>query len=232
MHIRLAECLRSILVAGLAITIAGCSSDSSLSLPTAASTVSVGVVLPASGPTSGGTRVTINGTGFGSGATVVFGGIPATNIVVVNSATVVVDAPIHATGPVDVVVTNTNGQSGRSARAYTYGAADLQGNWSGRTPEGGVISFVVNADNAVTMTSAVLILQPGSCRTSITNFAPVAIANNRFSVGAVPFFNVSGTFDETGMSASGTMIATINGTPGVAPCAGTSVTTSWTAIKR
>jgi hypothetical protein len=222
----------TVIVAGLATTIAGCSNDSSSSLPTVASTVSVSVILPASGPTSGGTRVTINGTGFGSGAAVTFGGIFATNIVIVNGATIAVDTPIHAIGAVDVVVTNTNGQRGTSVGAYTYGAADLQGNWSGRTGQGAAISFVVNLDNAVTRTSAVLILQSGSCATNITSsFLPVPILKNSFSAGAVPFFNVSGTFDETGVTASGAMSATINNVPDVPPCFG-SITTSWTATKR
>ena len=45
----------------------------------------VSSVSPNSGPTAGGTAVTITGTNFAAGATVKFGGTAATNVVVVNS---------------------------------------------------------------------------------------------------------------------------------------------------
>jgi len=80
--------------------------------------------------------VTISGTGFGSGATVTFGVTLATNVTVVNGAAIRADAPPHAAGAIDVVVTNPDGQAGRSVGAYTYGALNLQGTWSGTTGQG------------------------------------------------------------------------------------------------
>jgi hypothetical protein len=88
----------------------------------AAAAPTVTSVTPTSGPTAGGTSVTISGTGFAAGATVTFGGTAATNVVVSNSTTITAATPAHVAGAVDVVVTNSNGQSGSKLSAYTYNA--------------------------------------------------------------------------------------------------------------
>lgn len=76
-------------------------------------------VTPNSGTTVGGTPVTIAGTNFAPGATVTFGGIPATNVVVVNSAEITCNTPADVAGPVTVQVT-VGTQSGSLANGYTY----------------------------------------------------------------------------------------------------------------
>jgi len=80
----------------------------------------VGSVAPVSGPAGGGTSVTVTGTGFLAGASVTFGGTAATNVVVVGPTSITAKTPSHATGVVNVVVTNTDGQSGTATGAYTY----------------------------------------------------------------------------------------------------------------
>jgi acid phosphatase len=82
----------------------------------------VTAVNPTSGPTTGGTSVTVSGTAFAAGATVTFGGTAATNVVVSNSTTITATTPAHVAGAVDVVVTNSNGQSGGKLSAFTYNA--------------------------------------------------------------------------------------------------------------
>jgi hypothetical protein len=77
-------------------------------------------VAPNSGPTGGGTVVTITGTNFVSGATVTFGGTAATGVTFVSSTTITVTTPAHAPGAVDVVVTNPDTQSGTFIDGYTY----------------------------------------------------------------------------------------------------------------
>jgi hypothetical protein len=67
-------------------------------------------VSPTSGPTAGGNNVTINGTGLTGATAVTFGGTPAT-ISTNTSTQIVVVAPAHAAGLVDVRVTNANGTS-------------------------------------------------------------------------------------------------------------------------
>jgi hypothetical protein len=78
-------------------------------------------VAPAVGPASGGTLVTLTGTGFRLGTVVAFGGAPAT-VVDVTATTATVTAPPHAPGPVDVVVTTPGGATALPD-AFTYVAA-------------------------------------------------------------------------------------------------------------
>jgi phosphatidylinositol-3-phosphatase len=80
----------------------------------------VSSVNPTSGPTSGGTSITITGTGFASGATVAFGGTAATSVLVSNSTTITAVTPAHEAATVDVVVMNSDGQSGGKLSAFTY----------------------------------------------------------------------------------------------------------------
>ena len=79
-------------------------------------------VSPTIGPTAGGTPVTLTGQNFASGATVAFGGVAATSVVVVSATQITAQTPAHAQGSVSVVVTNPNGQSATLANAFTFGA--------------------------------------------------------------------------------------------------------------
>lgn len=80
----------------------------------------VSSVSPNSGSTDGGTSVTVTGTGFSSGASVTFGGAGATGVTVVGSTSITATTPAHAAGEVNVVVTNTDGQSGTLTNGFTY----------------------------------------------------------------------------------------------------------------
>jgi hypothetical protein len=78
-------------------------------------------VSPNSGPTIGGTSVTINGTGFTGATGVDFGGDPATSIVVNSSRSITATSPVEAAGMVDVTVTTPTGTSATaSGDAYTF----------------------------------------------------------------------------------------------------------------
>jgi len=80
----------------------------------------VSSVSPGSGALGGGTLVTINGTNFLAGATVMFGSATATNVVVVNSTTITARTPAGSAGPVTVTVTNSTGLSGSLTNGFTY----------------------------------------------------------------------------------------------------------------
>jgi plastocyanin len=82
----------------------------------------VASIAPASGTTAGGTAVTITGTGFAAGATVSFGGTSASGVSVASASSLTATTPAHAAGAVDVVVTNTDGLSGRLNGGFTYNA--------------------------------------------------------------------------------------------------------------
>src|SRR4030095_8362787 len=77
-------------------------------------------VTPNSGPSAGGTSVTVSGSNFVTGATVTFGGTAATHVTVVNATTITATTPAHATGAVSVVVTNPDTQTGTLANGFTY----------------------------------------------------------------------------------------------------------------
>jgi hypothetical protein len=77
-------------------------------------------ISPPSGSTNGGTHVSITGTNFVSGASVTFGGTAATLVTVVSSTSITATTPAHTSGAVNVVVTNSSGQSGTLTNGYTY----------------------------------------------------------------------------------------------------------------
>jgi hypothetical protein len=84
-------------------------------------------VAPTSGPVAGGTAVTLTGTGFVNGATVLFGAV-ASPAVTVNSATsITAVTPAQAAGTVSVTVTNPDTQSAILNAAYTYVAPPVTG---------------------------------------------------------------------------------------------------------
>ena len=85
-------------------------------------------ISPNSGPRSGGTAVTITGTGFVSGALVRFGTEAATNVNVASDTSITATTPASAQGTVNVVVMNADGQSGILANGYSFVSSDDPGN--------------------------------------------------------------------------------------------------------
>lgn len=74
---------------------------------------------------AGGTTVVITGSNFSSSATVTFGGTAAVSYTVDNLTQITAEAPAHARGLVDIVVTNPGTLSDTLADALTY--ADVPG---------------------------------------------------------------------------------------------------------
>ena len=107
-------------------------------------------VTPSAGSTGGGTSIGITGTGLLPSTRVTFG---ATNVVAhfdPNSGKILVTAPSHAPGSVDVVVTNVDGQHAVAIGAYTFTAPesfDVNGDWRG-------VSFAGDYDEPFTFTVA------------------------------------------------------------------------------
>jgi len=83
-------------------------------LPPAVTSVS-----PTTGPTTGGTPVTLAGTNFVAGSRVTFGGVAAT-AVVVSATEITADTPPHGAGSVSIVVISPNGERGTLASGFTY----------------------------------------------------------------------------------------------------------------
>jgi hypothetical protein len=78
--------------------------------------------MPSTGPSSGGTALTLGGQYFQSGATVTIGGRAAPNVVWISSTMLGVDAPAApgVAGAVVVTVTNPDGQSGANGAVFSY----------------------------------------------------------------------------------------------------------------
>jgi type II secretory pathway pseudopilin PulG len=157
-------------------TPAGTSATNPLDTFTYAPTVTG--ISPTSGPTTGGTSVTITGTGFiGTGTTtVMFGSNPGTSVNVVTPSSLTVDAPAGSLGTVDVTVTTFAGTSvTNSADRYTYrisvtaispssgpdsggtGVGILGGGFTGATAvtfgTTPASAFTVNSDSSITATA-------------------------------------------------------------------------------
>jgi IPT/TIG domain len=69
---------------------------------------------PQNGPDTGGTGVAITGTNFSTGASVKFGSLSGVNCAVANSTTINCLTPAEGSGPVNVTVTNVDGQTATS----------------------------------------------------------------------------------------------------------------------
>ena len=92
-------------------------------------------VSPSSGPTGGGTAVTITGTNLSGASAVSFGGTPASSFTVDSATQITATAPARGAGIADVRVTTLGGQSANTAADdYTYVAAPAV---SGLAPSSG-----------------------------------------------------------------------------------------------
>lgn len=102
---------------------------------------------PATGPTTGGTAVTITGTNFLVGASVTIGGAAATDVQVVNKTSMTAKTGAVSTAGVgDVVVTNPDAKSGTLAGGFTYTSA----------PAG--VRGDANGDSAVTVSDVFFLI--------------------------------------------------------------------------
>lgn len=77
-------------------------------------------ITPASGYSTGGTNVSVNGTNFYPGATLTIGGTAVTNLVRVSATRITGTTPVGTPGPADVVVGNTDGQRVTLTGGFTY----------------------------------------------------------------------------------------------------------------
>jgi parallel beta-helix repeat protein len=92
--------------------------------PAAAPTISG--ISPNSGPTAGGTAVTISGSNFRSGTAVQFGSLSARGVQIANSAQIQAVTPAESSGVVSITVKNSDGQTATAANAFTFAAPPLQ----------------------------------------------------------------------------------------------------------
>jgi hypothetical protein len=103
-------------------TSGGCSDTKSANITAALPPVTITSVTPGLGATVGGSPITINGTGFVTGAAVTIGGTAATNVVVVSAIKITAKTPAHSSGTVNVAVTNMDTSTAMLTSAFRYGA--------------------------------------------------------------------------------------------------------------
>ncbi|HEY6888529.1 MAG TPA: IPT/TIG domain-containing protein, partial [Solirubrobacter sp.] len=148
---------------------------------------------PSTGTAGAATPLTITGTGFVAGATVAFGGTPATGVIVQSATSITATSPALPAGTVNVAVTNPDAQvsAASNASAFTF------------APGGGLPAPVISS---IDPTTAVF-----------TGGQPFTLTGSNFlggatvTVGGVAALNV--IVGNTGLSITGTIPA---GAPGPA----------------
>ncbi len=189
-------------------------------------------ISPSSGPSAGGTSVTITGTNFTGATSVTIGGAAATSVVVVNSTTITATTPAGSVGARDVAVTTTGG-TGTGTGLFTYIASPTV---TGISPTGGPIaggtSVTITGTN---LTGATSVTIGGSAATSVT------VVNSTTITATTPS-GTAGAKDVVvttpGGTGTGTSLYTYYATPtvsGISPSSGstaggTSVTITGTNL--
>ena len=97
-------------------------------------------ISPTSGPTAGGTIVTLSGTYFQSGANVTLDGAACANVKVLSTTTITCTTASDNAGAVDVVVTNPGGLSSTLTGAFTYSTVVLPPTLASISPSSGTTS--------------------------------------------------------------------------------------------
>jgi photosystem II stability/assembly factor-like uncharacterized protein len=179
-------------------------------------------VNPSSGPTGGGTRVTLTGTNLSADALVTFGGTAAGNVTSSGPTSLAVTTNAHAAGAVDVVVTNPDGQFATLAGGFTYvagpGLAVSPSSLDfGTVPVGGTKDLTLTISNTGV----------GTLTGTATATAPFSVASGgSFSLDTGGTQTVTIRFSPSGAGATtGSVSFTSNG-------GGASVTLSGSAIEQ
>ena len=158
------------------------------------------------GLVSGGTTVTVRGTGFTSGTTVQFGSIPATSVTVHSNTSLSVVSPPNSAGVADITVTNQIGTSAVSlADQFTYLPLPAV---TGVSPAVGPAA----GGNNVTVTGTTFMWPDGNLTVTEVDFGSVPARG--FFVNSATQLSVevppgsAGTVDVTVKTSAGTTAAT------------------------
>lgn len=180
---------------------------------------------PSSGTESGGTTVTLTGTGLTGAVSVSFGGVPATSFVVNSATSITAVTPAHAVGAVNVVV-NTPAGIASLPNGYTYLTAVVPSTVTSINPSsgtasggagvtltgtaltgatsvtfGGVPATAVNVVNATTITAVTPAHAVGTVHVVVTTPAGTAQLSNGYTYLATT----------VGQSTGGGVIAALDG---------------------
>lgn len=98
----------------------GASSTVAVTVTAGDSIPAIDTVSPASGPTAGGTAITLTGSRFASGARVLIGGAAARSVKVVDATKIVAETPSSEAAIVDVTVVSADGAASTAQGAFQY----------------------------------------------------------------------------------------------------------------
>jgi hypothetical protein len=154
---------------------------------------------PATGPITGGTVITITGTGFAVGdtASVTFGTLAATNVQITSSTTITAVAPAEAAGTVSVAMTDSGGPCTSGSFTYINAPVTVTGINPNYGPTKGGTSVVITgngfaSDSTVTFGTTPAASFTYTSGTSITAVSPpgtagiVDVTVNTPSIGTSP----------------------------------------------
>ncbi len=216
----------------VAITLLDSSFASSVGGFSYSPTPTVTAVSPSSARVSGGSTLTITGTGFLSGIVASVGGVNCTTSTYVSATSMTCVTPVGSLGTVDVRVTNTDAQTGVKTSSFTYDAAPTltsvspnngkatggntitltgTGFLTGTTATaGGVTCSSPTVVNSTTFTCVIGAHAAGSVNVILTLAdTQTATLTNGFTYNAAP--TVTSISPASGYSAGGTTV-TITGT--------------------
>ncbi|MEI8082793.1 MAG: IPT/TIG domain-containing protein, partial [Actinomycetes bacterium] len=216
------------LLVALVLALSGISIGPALasSGPVTSATKRVDSISPTSGLTTGGTAVTIRGSGLTGTTSVSFGGVAAPTMSVVDDTTITATTPAHTAGAVDVVVATTAGNitlvSGFEYRIRIFWVTPNNGPVGGGTPVslygaaltgttgvtfGGVAATGVSVVNDTTVTAIAPAHAAGTVNVAVTTNLGTGTLLNGFTYGA----RADSITPSTGSRFGGTAI-TITGT--------------------
>ncbi|WP_405156114.1 IPT/TIG domain-containing protein [Paenibacillus sp. FSL K6-0108] len=153
-------------------------------------------VSPTSGPTTGGTTVTLTGTKFSGATAVMFGATEATSFTINSETSITATAPAGSAGTVDVTVKRRSGTSTTSAAdQYTYIAAPTIANVS--PASGPTIGGTTVTLTGTNLTDATAVMFGATEATSYT-------VNSATQITAIAPAGSAGTVDVTVTTPGGT----------------------------
>ena len=172
-------------------------------------------VTPSLGSTGGGAHIGITGAGLLPGIRVNFGATIVVASFGPSPDRIYVTTPSHAAGPVDVVVTNVDGQNAVAIGAYTFAAPesfDANGHWRGS-------SFAGDDDEPFTFTVVNGAVVDFTCATSglVRLSPPAPIIHGEFSFGGEDGVAISGRILAPNEAMGGVNVGPVGN---VRPCVG------------
>jgi hypothetical protein len=196
------------------------------------------------GQTSGGTPVTITGTGFLIGATVTFGANSAVSVVVVSSTRITCITPVGTpSAVVNVTVTNTDSQVGTLTGGFTYFASPAF--YQGAAGTSGTIAYSSNNQQGSLLCACIRLYNPSATTWTINDtnnnnwvvsqqIVQTVVGNQLLAIfyavnavagaNTVTFSPASGTILQSAIG-EWTGVATINAVDGSSPTATQGITT-------